>query len=110
MRDLEKSGQVKRYLGTIRNTVETYENDNHPLYFDYDGVIGLLEQAQTLVAESARCPRPADLPPGLPWSERLYGGDEVFEPYAFEGTMSAEDYDRMHELMTADRESGGVER
>jgi hypothetical protein len=109
MRDLDKSDQVKWLCKVIANAAESYENDKHPIYFDYDSVIALLEQAQMLVTESARCPRPADLPPGMPWCERLAGGDEVFDPYAFDGTMSEEDYERMHELMAADRESEGYE-
>lgn len=101
---------MKWLLQTITNAVESYENDTHPIYFDYDGAIGLLEQVQILVTESARCPRPTDLPPGMPWSERLAGGDEVFDPYVFDGTMSDEDYERMHKLMAADSESEGMER
>ena len=88
MRDLEKSGQVKWYLEIIGNAVESYEKDANPIYFDYDGAISLLEQAQMLVTESARCPRPADLPDYLEWDERLYNGDEVSERYIFR----AEDY------------------
>jgi hypothetical protein len=46
----------------------------------------------------------------MPWCERLYDGNEAFDPYAFDGTMSVEDYDRMHELMATDRESGDMEQ
>ena len=62
-----------------------------------------------LVTESARCPRPADLPPELPWREKLYNGEEVFDPYVYVGAMSAEDYEKMCEHMTSDRESEGYE-
>lgn len=103
MQDLEKSDQVKRLCEAIINASESYENATDSIYFDYNSVIALLEQAQTLVAESARCPRPATLPSNMPWSERLYNGDEDNDPYAFDGTMSAEDYERMHELMALDR-------
>ena len=92
MQDLEQSGQVKWWLDIIRNAVESYENDNMKIYFDYKGVIGLLEQAQMLVAESARCPRPADLPDYLEWDEKLYDGDEVSEGYIFHNGMNADDY------------------
>ena len=109
MRNLEKSSQVKRYLETIMNAVDIYENDTYPIYFDYDGVISLLEQTQTLVTESARCPRPAGLPPNIPWREKLVSGDEDFDPYTFDGTMSEEDYEKMHELMMADRGYEGYE-
>jgi hypothetical protein len=110
MRDLEKSGQVKWLLEIITNIVESCEKDFNPIYFDYDGVIGLLEQAQMLVAESARCPCPADLPPELPWCEKLYDSDEVFDPYTYDGTMSAEDYEKMRDLMNDNEESEEWER
>jgi len=105
MQDLEKSSQVKWLLETIINAVVSYENDTHKIHFDYDGAIGLLEQAQMLVTESARCPRPADLPDYLPWCERLFSGDDVFDPYTYDGSMSLEDYDKMHELMAECDES-----
>lgn len=105
MQDLEKSDQVKRLCEAIINASESYENASNQIYFDYDNVIVLLEQAQMLAVETARCPRPADLPPNMPWCERLYNGDEVYDPYAFDSTMSAEDYEKMHELMELDRES-----
>jgi len=90
MQDLELSGQVKWYLEIIKNAVESYENDSMKIYFDYDGVIGLLEQAQMLVTESARCPRPADLPDYLEWDEKMYDGDKPSEGYIFYNGMSAE--------------------
>jgi hypothetical protein len=107
--DLEKSGHVKRLLEAIANTALSYENGAHNICFDYDGVIGLLDRAQMLITESARCPRPENLPPGMPWSERLYDGED-FDPYVYDGSMSAEDYERMRELMADGRESGGMER
>jgi hypothetical protein len=104
MRDLEKSGYVKWLCEMITNTVENYENGTHPIYFDYDSVIGLLDQTRTRIAESARCPRPDDLPPELPWLERLYGGDEALEPCVYDGGMSYEDYQGMvAESFTDDR-------
>ena len=109
MQDLEKSSQVKWLLLTIKLAVESYENDLNRIHFDYDGAINLLEQAQMLVTESARCPRPADLPDYLPWCEKLYSGDEIFEPYIHDGSMSDEDYVKMHELMSEDEECEGWE-
>ena len=106
MQDLDKHIQIKELLASPQNTIEYCESGPHSIYFDYAGVIGLLEQAQTLVTESARCPRPADLPPGLPWSERLYNGDDLFDPYVFDGSMSIEDYEKMHELMAGDDGEG----
>jgi len=112
MQDLEKSGQVRWFCEIIINVVTSYESDaNHKIYFDYDSVLKLLEQAQITAIDTARCPRPDNLPPEMPWSERLYGGDEVFNPYAFDGTMSIEDYEKMHDLMQLDDdESEDMER
>jgi len=108
MRDLEGNKKIKWYLEIIGNAVTSYENDTHAIYFDYDGVIGLLEQAQMLIVDSARCPRPADLPEHLPWCEKLSDSGEVFDPYAYVD-MSHEDYEKMHELMAENDESEDME-
>ena len=99
MQDLEKSDQVECLLYDIKSSVESYKNDIHRIYFDYDGVIDLLAEAQMLVTNSARCPRPEGLSPNLPWCERLSSGDDDFSPYVYDGTMSAEDYEKMLALM-----------
>jgi hypothetical protein len=100
--DLKKSDYVKWLIESIANAVTSYENDSHEIYheiyFDYDDVISLLEQADALVEESARCPRPDNLPLDMPWSERM-DDDEDFNPFVFDGTMSIDDHERMHELM-----------
>lgn len=46
--------------------------------------------------------RPADLPADIPW----YGKETSAEPdpYVYDGYMSPEDYEHMHELMAADRQ------
>ncbi len=85
MRDLEKSGSVRRLC------MEICGADKNKIHFDYDGVISLLEQAQALMAESARCPRPETLPVDMAWDERLYKG-ENFNSLVYSGTMEAEDF------------------
>ena len=40
---------------------------------------------------------------GLPFSEKPFDPDEDFNPYVFDGSMSVEDYELMHELMQADK-------
>jgi len=106
--NLEKSNHVKWLLEIMTNAVTGYENDTNKIYFDYDGVIGLLEQAQMYLIESVRCPRPTDLPEHLPWCEKMYNGDEVFDPYAY-ADMSNEDYEKMRELMAESEESEDME-
>ena len=45
---------------------------------------------------------------GLPFSEKPYRGDEDFDPYIFDGSMSDEDYELMHRLINEER-SGHME-
>ncbi len=85
----------------ICGAVRSYEDDKNKIYFDYDGVISLLEQAQALMAESARCPRPDNLPADMAWDERLYNG-ENFDPLVYSGTMDAEDFLRASAACLAD--------
>ncbi len=40
---------------------------------------------------------------GLPFSERPYRGDEDFDPYVFDGSMSIEDYELMHRMIAQER-------
>lgn len=47
-------------------------------------------------------PRPEDLPADIPWHGKATSAEP--DPYIFDGYMSAEDYEHMHELMAADRQ------
>lgn len=111
MQNLEKSRQVKWICENIIDTVISYEgNPESKIYFDYDNVLKLLEQAQATTTDTARCLRPENLPPGIPWSERMYSGDEEFDPFVYDGTMSIDDYEKMHELLNEyDEESENME-
>ncbi|WP_196028922.1 YodL domain-containing protein [Longicatena caecimuris] len=40
---------------------------------------------------------------GLPFSEKPYRGDEDFDPYVFDGSMSVEDYELMHRMIAQER-------
>lgn len=41
---------------------------------------------------------------GIPFSDKPWGGEEDdFNPYVFDGSMTVEDYDKMHELLEADK-------
>ena len=40
---------------------------------------------------------------GLPFSEKPYRGDEDFDPYVFDGSMSIEDYELMHRMIAQER-------
>ena len=40
---------------------------------------------------------------GLPFSERAYRGEEDFDPYVYDGSMSMEDYALMHRMIEQER-------
>lgn len=46
--------------------------------------------------------RPADLPTNIPWYGK--GTSAELDPYVYDGYMSPEDYEHMHELMAADKQ------
>lgn len=66
----------------------------------YDRHANLLKDSSVFPPEPI--PRPADLPADLPW----YGKETSAkpDPYIFDGYMSVEDFERMHELIAADRQ------
>lgn len=66
----------------------------------YDRHANLLKDSSAFPPEPI--PRPADLPADLPW----YGKETSAEPdpYIFDGYMSVEDFEHMHELIAADRQ------
>lgn len=47
-------------------------------------------------------PRPEDLPADIPWYGKATSAEP--DPYIFDGYMSVEDYEHMHELIAADRQ------
>lgn len=104
MQNKKKVQRIRELLNGLQIANETYSDEKVCYYFDYETVIELLEQTQTVMEDSARCPRPADLPSDLPWCERLVTDPtEEFDPYAFDGSMSEEDYELMWEHIRADR-------
>lgn len=66
----------------------------------YDRHANLLKDSSAFPPEPL--PRPADLPADIPWYGKATNAEP--DPYVFDGYMSVEDYDRMHELMAADRQ------
>ena len=65
-----------------------------------------VEKAKSVIEDSARCPRSRSVPITSPWCERLSSGcDEGgFDPYAYDGTMTLEDYKRAQEAYFRDQE------
>lgn len=70
------------------------------IHWHYDRHANLLKDSSALPPEPL--PRPADLPSDIPWYGKTTNAEP--DPYVFDGYMSVEDYDRMHELMAADRQ------
>lgn len=66
----------------------------------YNRHANLLKDSSAFPSEPL--PRPADLPADIPWYGKATNAEP--DPYIFDGYMSVEDYDRMHELMAADRQ------
>ncbi len=82
--------------------VTTIEGNHRKIY--KDGVelsLPLQELDLADVKAGKDEPRPAWLPKDVPW----YGGetDEEPDPYIFDGHMSVEDHERLHELLRADK-------
>lgn len=90
----EKIQQIYTLLDDILATNREYANVKNGTYFNYDSVIAKLQEAQTEMTETARNPRPEDLPEDIPWSEKFADPDEDFDPYVFDGSMSEKDYDQ----------------
>jgi hypothetical protein len=55
-----------------------------------------------IINETSRNPRPDNLPQNMPWSEKFFITDNVFNPYVFDGSMSIEDFERALEAYIND--------
>lgn len=109
MQDEKKINQIKALLGDLTIANGAYSDGKIGTYFDYDKVLGLLYEATNVMTDTARNPRPADLPKDIPWSEKFYDPDEKFDPYAYDGSMSLEDHETMLKHFDNDRAAGLVD-
>lgn len=108
--DQNRIAEIAALLSSIQESIsdllwtnEAYSNPKVGTVFDYNAVITTLksakqtvESAKERIHDSARNPRPANLPKDMPWSERFADPDEDVDPYVYDGSMSPEDYDKMH--------------
>jgi hypothetical protein len=76
MQDINKVEKIRYLLADLVSDNESYCDKDIGSYFDYDGVIALLNQVQQRIKETARCLRPADLPENMAWSEKFYDPEE----------------------------------
>lgn len=65
------------------------------ILWHYENHCNLLENSTAFPPEPME--RPADLPADIPWYGKATTADP--DPYVYDGYMSPEDYDHMHELM-----------
>lgn len=63
------------------------------VYFDYDGVIEILEQVQKNLDDSIRYPRPAGLPKECVWDEKPWNEEDEYDQYSYSNTLSGGIYD-----------------
>lgn len=70
-----------------------YENSEEEFYFDYVGVVDLLEKTKEKVETSLRCLRPGNIPDDIAWCE-MTNTDYEFDPFVYDGSMSIDDFEK----------------
>lgn len=96
MQNQEKIEKVKDLCFDIIHRNELYVDQDHGTYYDYDKVIGLLEQVVNEM-DLARTPRPSDLPDDIAWSETFWNGETEPDPFVFDGSMSVEEFEKFQD-------------
>ncbi len=97
MKDVEKSKTISTLLGELQMLNTLYAKDGCTVYFDYDGVIEHLDKAKSLINESARTARPANLPEDIPWCEAM--SCDSIDPYIYTGDISIDDFQNIQKLL-----------
>jgi hypothetical protein len=105
--DKRLQGTPSERINTLIESIKCYNDEPDKYSFDFAQVEQLLHIAVNVMNNTAIGIRPKDLPADIPWSERLSHGadDEDFNAYAYDGTMSAEDYDKMRDNYERDLHS-----
>ena len=97
------NGYYCGYLGEDMNLVELTAGVRRHYENGYNNIADFIEaHDNTLSPEQIEEAREAAHAAGLPFSEKPYR-DEDFDPYVFDGSMSAEDYELMHRMMNEER-------
>ena len=109
MQDQDKIRQVDVLLSDLTSTNQIYSDPKIGTHYDYDRVMKLLQKAAQAMHDTARNPRPDNLPKDMPWSEHFADPDEAFDPYVYDGSMSPEDYNPMLAHFEANRDAGLVD-
>lgn len=104
MHNQEKVDIIKGLCNEIISDSIQYSDQDMKSYFDYDTVITLLTKSKEVIKQSARCPRPEHLPEDLIWSEKYYNENDEVNPYVYDGSMSAEEFEKLQEKLFEDEE------
>ena len=97
------NGYYCGYLGEDMNLDELTAGVRRHYENGYNNIANFIEaHDDTLSPEQIEEARAAAHTAGLPFSEKPYREGD-FDPYVFDGSMSAEDYDLMHRMMNEER-------
>ena len=97
------NGYYCGYLGEDMNLAELTAGVRRHYENGYNNIADFIEaHDDTLSPEQIEEARAAAHAAGLPFSEKPYREGD-FDPYVFDGSMSAEDYDLMHRMMNEER-------
>jgi hypothetical protein len=91
MQDKDKILEIRNLLNSISAANDLYSDESKGFYFAYETVIELLQQVNETIDESARCPRPDNIPDDIPWCENM---NNEFDTFVYRGDMSVEDFRR----------------
>ena len=110
MQDKDKILEIRDLLNSISAAIDLYSDENKGFYFAYDSVIELLQQVNETIDDSARCPRPVNIPDDIPWCERMCDGmEDEFDPFVFRGDMSVEDFRKAQDNYFEDKQDDKAE-
>ena len=98
------NGYYSGYLGEDRNLDELTAGVRRHYENGYSNIGEFIEaHDDRLPPELIEEARAAAHAAGLPFSEKAYRGGEEPDPYLFDGSMSMEDYERMHRMIEKER-------
>lgn len=102
--DIRAAAEVSKIVTFFaRYLVDQYQGEHIA-----SAAVYAVENAKRVIYDSARCPRPASLPAGARWCERMSTGcddENGFDPYAYDGSMLVEDYEAAQAAFFKDRNS-----
>lgn len=95
---LSKDSEIKELLQSISESITRIDGDELATVNEV-AVIEKLRAVDSLLKETLRYKRPAELPEELPWSSTPADVDLEFNPLVFDGSMSIEDHERATEQL-----------